>query len=278
MRVARSFTVLLVMVGLMAGYVQTAVAADAAKVTKVAPVLDRIMAKKELIVGTAASMPPLNMTMKDGQVIGMEIDIARLIADSLEVKLTLKTMPFNELLPALEAGRIDIVLSGMTITPVRNLKVAFAGPYFSSGKSMLVKEANAEALSDTVKINNPDKVLVALKGSTSQIFVEKVFPKAKLLLTEDYDQAVTMVREGKAQAMVADQAICQVSVYRYPDAGLAALKKTLTYEPIGIAVPANDFLFLNLLQNFITGMVNSGDIRTLSDRWFKDGAWVSQLR
>ena len=98
MRVIRSFVVLLVMVGLMAGYVQTVVAADAARV---APVLDRILAKKELVLGTAAGMPPLNMTTKDGQVIGMEIDIARLIAESLEVKLTVKTMHFNELLPAL---------------------------------------------------------------------------------------------------------------------------------------------------------------------------------
>ncbi len=275
MRVVRSFVVLLVMVGLMAGYVQTVVAADAARV---APVLDRILAKKELVLGTAAGMPPLNMTTKDGQVIGMEIDIARLITESLEVKLTVKTMHFNELLPALEAGRVDMVLSGMTMTPARNLKVAFAGPYFGSGKSMLVKEANIESLNETSKINNPDKVLVALKGSTSQLFVEKIFPKAKLVLTENYDQAVAMVREDKAHAMVADQPICQVSVYRYPDAGLAALKKTLSYEPIGIAIPANDSLFLNLLQNFITGLVNSGDLRTLSDRWFNNGEWVSQIR
>ena len=274
MRVARSFVVLLVIVGLMAGYVQTGVAADAARI---APALDRIMTKKELVVGTTASMPPFNMTTKDGQLIGMDIDIARLIADVLEVKLTLKTMPFNELLPALEIGRIDMVLSGMTMTPSRNLKVAFAGPYFGSGKSMLIKEANAESLSEVSKINKPDNVLVALKGSTSQLFVEKVFPKAKLVLADNYDQAVTMVRENNAHAMVADQPICQLSAYRYPDAGLTSLKNTLSYEPIGIAIQANDFLFLNLLQNFITSMVNSGDLRKLSDRWFEDGAWISQL-
>ena len=91
--------------------------------------LDRIVAKKELVVGTAASMPPLNMTMKDGQIAGMEIDLARLIAGALDVKLTLKQMNFNDLLPALQAGQVDMVLSGMTITPARNLKVAFVGPY-----------------------------------------------------------------------------------------------------------------------------------------------------
>jgi len=265
----------LVVIGLLAGYAPMAVAADAART---APVLDRILSKKELVVGTAASMPPLNMTFKDGQVVGMEIDLARFIANSLEVKLTLKAMPFNELLPALEAGRVDMVISAMTITAARNAKVAFAGPYFASGKSLLLKRQNAESMNVGAKIDDPGKILVALKGSTSQLFAEKVFPKAKLMLADDYDQAVALVRENKAHALVADQPICQVSVFRYPDADLAALKNTLSYEPFGIAIPANDFLFLNLLQNFITGLENSGEMRNLIDRWFKDGAWVSQLR
>ena len=133
----------------------------AAEAARLAPVLDRIVAKKELVVGTAASMPPLNMTMKDGQIAGMEIDLARFIAASLDVKLTLKQMHFNDLLPALQAGQVDMVLSAMTITPARNLKVAFVGPYFASGKSILTKQANVESMSEPSKINNPDKVSCA---------------------------------------------------------------------------------------------------------------------
>lgn len=275
MQFAKSLAALLVVIGLLAGYALMAVAADAAGS---APVLDRIMSKKELVVGTAASMPPLNMTLKDGQIAGMEIDLAQYIANSLEVKLTLKAMPFNELLPALESGRVDMVISAMTITAARNSKFAFAGPYFASGKSLLLKRQNAETMNEVARINDPERILVALKGSTSQLFAEKVFPKAKLVLTDNYDQAVTLIRENKAHALVADQPICQVSVFRYPDADLAALKNTLSYEAFGIAIPANDFLFLNLLQNFITGLENSGEMRNLVDRWFKDGAWVSQLR
>jgi len=275
MRIARSLVVLSVLVGLMAGYAQMAVAADEARV---APVLDRIVAKKELVVGTAASMPPLNMTMKDGQIAGMEIDLARLIAAALEVKLTLKQMPFNDLLPALQAGKVDMILSGMTITPARNLKVAFVGPYLITGKSILTRKAILESMSEPSKINNPDKVLVALKGSTSQVFAEKVFPKAKLLLTDDYDQAVSMVREDKAQAMVADLSICQLSVYRYPEAELVTLQNALSYEPLGIAIPANDFLLINWLQNFLHTMEKDGALGMIVDKWFKDGSWVKQLR
>jgi len=121
-------------------------------------------------------------------------------------------------------------------------------------------------------------VLAALKGSTSQVFAEKVFPKAKLSLVENYDQAVAMLREDKVQAMVADMPICQVTVYRYPDAGLGTLKNPLSYEPLGIAIPANDFLLINWLQNFLNTLQKDGSLGAVVDRWFKDTSWVSQLR
>lgn len=98
------------------------------------------------------------------------------------------------------------------------------------------------------------------------------------MLTDDYDQAIAMVREGKAQAMVADMPICKVSVYRYPDAGLVTLKNPLSYEPLGIAIPANDLLLINWLQNFFGTIEEEGAMEMMLDRWFKDGWWVSQLR
>jgi len=275
MRMTRSLVTLLVVAGLMAGYVPMAVAAEAARLS---PVLDRIQAKKELVVGTAASMPPFNMTTKDGKVVGMEIDLANLIAGAMNVKLTLKTIHFNGLLPALEAGQVDMVLSNMTITPARNLKFAFVGPYFVSGKSILIKQKYAESMNEISKINNPDYILTALKGSTSQAFAEKVFPKTKLVPVEDYDQAVAMVREDKAHAMVADMPICQVTAYRYRDAGLMTLKNPLSWEPIGIAIPANDLLLLNWLQNCLLSIEKDGTLGMIVERWFKDGSWLSQLR
>ena len=275
MRRRSGLAILLVAVVLMIGWGQASMAAEAAGVS---PVLDRIQAKKELVVGTAANMPPLNMTMKDGQIIGMEMDIARFFAAGMDVKLTLKPMNFNDLLPALEAGQVDMILSGMTITPDRNLKVAFVGPYFASGKSILTKAAIIDTMNESSKINNPDKVLVTLKGSTSQRFVERLFPNAKLMLADDYDQAVAMVRDGKAQAMVADYPICQVSVYRYPDAGLTTLKNPISYEPIGIALPANDPLLVNWVQNFLNTLEKGGELEVIKERWFKDPSWVKNLR
>ena len=275
MRTAKRLVLWVALVTLVAGPLTAAVAADA---PRLAPVLDRILAKKELVVGTAASMPPLNMTLKDGTIAGMEADLATLMASSLEVKLTLKPIHFNDLLPALEAGQVDMIISGMTMTPARNARVAFAGPYFASGKSILTKLANASSLQSSEQANRPDVTLAALKGSTSQLFAEKVMPNAKLVLTDDYDQAIAMVLDGKAQAMVADFPICLVAVYRYPDKGLTTLQKPLSYEPLGIALPPNDPLLVNWTQNFLTTMVNSGELELIRKKWFNDASWVEKLR
>jgi polar amino acid transport system substrate-binding protein len=217
------------------------------------------------------------MKTKDGQIIGMEVDLANLFAGGMGVKLTLKPMHFNDLLRALEAGQVDMVLSAMTMTPGRNLKFAFAGPYFHSGKSVLAKKKNVEAVDEIAKMNNPDKVLVALKGSTSQMFVEKLMPNAKLVLADDYDQAVAFLRNDKAVAMVADYPICMVSVYRFPDAGLVTLGKPISYEPIGVALPPNDPLLVNWVQNTLYLLEKSGELDGLRQRWFKEPWWVSRL-
>jgi polar amino acid transport system substrate-binding protein len=236
MRKAVSLVALMVVIVLVATWGQVLAAG-------ISPVLDRIQEKKELVVGTAGSMPPLNMTTKDGQIVGMEMDLARFFASGMDVKL----------------------------------KVAFVGPYFGSGKSILAKMVNVGSIDEIAKMNNPDKILVALKGSTSQMFVEKVIPKAKLVLADDYDQAVAMVRNDKAVAMVADYPICMVSVFRYPDAKLGTLEKPISYEPIGVALPPNDPLLVNWVQNFLQTLEKTGQTKMLMEKWFKDTSWVSQL-
>ena len=288
MKTNRRIIVLLLAFGLMAGcaggqkpadsVAEQGIVAKGPEATRLSPVLDRILAKKELVVGTAAAMPPFNMMTKDDQIIGLDADLARYIAGGMEIKLTLRTMHFNDLIPALEAGKVDMILSGMTITPLRNLRVAFVGPYFVSGNSILLKEANAGSMKELSQINSPDKVLVALKGSTSQLFAEKFLPKAKLLLSDDFDQGLAMVKEDKAQAMIADFPYCQITVVRYPEAGLATLSNPLFAEPLGIAIPANDPLLVNWLQNFLASMEKSGEMKMLADKWLKDFSWLSRIR
>ena len=241
------------------------------------PVIDRIVDRGELVVGTMGKMPPMNMTTKDGDLIGMEIDLAKSIAAAMGVKARFETMDFSKLLQALEEGKVDMVMSGMTMTPARNMKAAFVGPYFQSGKAFLTKIKTIAEADEAEDVNVADTKLVALKGSTSQAFVEKFIPKATLFTVGDYDEAVDMVLKDKVHAMVADYPICVVSVFRYPDAGLLGVVTPITYEPIGIAVPPGDPLLVNWLENFMGTLEGSGWFELLEKRWFARGDWLNKL-
>ncbi len=141
-------------------------------ITASASHVDRIIASGELRVGTSANQPPLNMKDRDGQIFGLEIDLAHILAKSMGVKLRLVEKPFGQLIGALEAGEVDLVLSGMTILAKRNAKVAFVGPYFISGKSFLTKYKTLAEASSVDAIEDKDVVLTALEGSTSQALIE----------------------------------------------------------------------------------------------------------
>jgi polar amino acid transport system substrate-binding protein len=251
--------------------------ASTATGTSASPVLARIQSKGELVVGTAASMPPLNMTTKSGEIIGLDIDLARGMAEAMKVKLRLAPMPFASLLPALEAGQVDMVVSGMTMTPDRNMKFAFVGPYFISGKSFLAKTSTLSSDKGSAELNTPSMRLAALRGSTSQTFVEQIIPKATLVLTKDYDEAINLVLQDKVEAMIADFPACIFAVFRYPDKGLYALVTPLSYEPLGIALPGNDPLLMNWAQNWLRDQEATGSLERTRDRWFKNASWLGQL-
>ena len=245
---------------------------------RTSPVMDRIVQNGELVVGTAGSMPPLNMTTKDGKVVGIEPDLARYIAGAMGVELRIETMAFADLLPALEAGKVDMVLSNMTITPKRNLSAAFVGPYYVSGKAFLTKKETIALAREAEDVNSVEVTLAALKDSTSQYFVQEAIPDAKLVTTENYDAAVAMVRSGEVHALVADYPICLVSVFRYPEEGLLTVVTPLTYEPIGIAIPPNDPLLVNWLENFLDTMKVSGNLESIADYWLEDASWMDNLK
>ena len=238
-------------------------------------VLEGILKKGELVVGISGDQPPLNATTKDGTVIGLDADIAQAIATSMSVKIRFSRMPFAELLPALQAGKVDMIVSGMTMTPDRNLKVAFVGPYYISGKGILTKLKSLELLKKD-GVNSEKFKVATLKGSTSQYIVEKAAPKAKLTLAASYDEALNLLFQDKVDAVIADYPYCAYVVTRYPDKGLALGESKLSFEPLGIAV-REDTLWINGLENFIRMLVASGDMNALQDKWFRNGAWIKQL-
>lgn len=252
------------------GAASTAAAEDA-------PILGRIVKTGELRVGTSGSQPPYTIKTKEGALVGFEIDIAKLLARAMGVELKLVEKPFAELLPALEKGEVDLVMSGMTMTPERNLRVAFVGPYVVSGKSILTKSSTLASIREAEEIDQAQIKLAALAGSTSQRFVEKALPKATLVAAKDYDAAVKAVLDGSVDGMVADYEICALSMLRYPDAGLASLAEPLTIEPIGVALAPGDSLLLNMVENYLGALDAVGVFDELERKWFEDGSWLIQV-
>jgi len=243
-----------------------------------APVLSRIVKSGELRIGMSGDQPPLNARSKSGSLIGLEVDLAKALAEAMKVQAKFVVKPFPDLLPALEKGDVDMVMSGVTITPGRNMKAAFVGPYFLSGKSILTSQKALDRLDEVPDINASSVSLAALRGSTSQQFVEMLAPNAKLVLIDAYDEGVSKVIDGSVDALVADYPACVLSVLRNPEAGLATLENPFTVEPIGIALPPNAPLFVNLVENYLSAIEGTGILAQLTIKWLDDPSWISQLK
>jgi polar amino acid transport system substrate-binding protein len=240
------------------------------------PAMDRIVKAGELVVGTSGAQPPMTAITQKGEIIGLDADIARAMADAFEVKLKFKILKFADLLPALEAGQVDMILSGMTITPTRNRKVVFVGPYLVSGKGILTLSDRYAALQQATGLNAPEVSIAALKDSTSQKYTETLMPKAKRIPIDSYDQGIDLLLKKKVDVVVADYPFCALTAYRYQDKGLLAGKAPLSFEPLGIAMP-EDTLLINWVQNFLVLLQGSGQLPEMQKKWLTGGKWVDEL-
>jgi len=241
------------------------------------PTMDRILKKGELVVGITGTQPPLNATTKDGKIIGMDADLANLIATGLGAEVKFEVMPFAQLLPALEKGKIDMVLSSMTMTLQRNRKVAFVGPYYASGKGILTKSKNVAALEGREALNESEFTIAVLKDSTSQAFVEETAKKARLFKAKSYEEALDKLFKDEVDALVADLPYCVFTAIRYREKGLEAGEAPLSFEPLGIAI-MEDALLINWLENFMDLIKQTGIHKQIHARWFKDGSWIKDIK
>ena len=240
------------------------------------PALDKIVQKGELVVGTSGDYPPFNAKAKDGRLMGFDVDLAAAIAEGMGIKLRMVQIPFSDLLTSLAAGKVDLVISAMTITPKRNLQVAFVGPYFLSGQALLTTRETAIKASSMKDVNKTDFALAVPAGTTSEMVAKKYLKNAKLTVSPDMNSALQLLLTGKIKAVLTDNATAAVASFRYGDKGIVSTG-ALTFEPIGIAVKGEDPLLLNWLENVLGTLKAGGEIDALTDKWFKDPSWVRDL-
>ncbi|UCE84945.1 MAG: transporter substrate-binding domain-containing protein [Deltaproteobacteria bacterium] len=240
--------------------------------------LDRITETGEIRVGTSGEQPPLSMTARNGELLGLDIALARVLARSMGVEARFVKLPFSQLLDALLAGDVDLVMSGMTITPQRSRRATFVGPYYTSGKSLLTKSERVAAIEIPQDLDAPELRLAALAGSTSEAFLRSSAPRAQLVFTESLEEAVRKVRNDEVDALVADRETCSFAVLRRPDAGLIAPENVFSLEPMGIALPPDDARLAGLIQAYLDALREGGALEKATRIWFKDPSWVKQLR
>jgi ABC-type amino acid transport substrate-binding protein len=238
--------------------------------------LDRVVEKKTLVVGMSADQPPMNAMNRQGKFMGFDVDLAQALANAMRVELSIRKIPFGELMEALDEGEVDMVVSGMAITPERSREASFVGPYMLGGKSILATRAVIAEFA-TGDIASKDVKLAALRNSTSATFVREAAPRATLVEVSDYAEAVDMLLAGDIAGLVADEVSCKLAVLRNPDAGLVTLEKPLTVEPYGIAVDADDAEFLNLVQNYVRAYEGTGLLSALRKKWLENNSWIAAL-
>ena len=192
-------------------------------------------------------------------------------------RLEIVTMPFGDLLDALNKEKVDMVMSGVAITASRSRDVSFVGPYMMSGKSILTKDTLLARATQSADFNRADLKLAALENSTSEVFVQSAAPEATLVRVKDYDAAVDMVIAGEVDALVADMPIYILSVLRYPNAGLATLQSPLSIQAFGIAVRKDDRQFAQLVDNYLDTFGKMGMLNQLRKKWFEDKSWIAAL-
>lgn len=239
--------------------------------------LEQVIKKNRMRVGFSTFVP-WAMKDKTGGFTGFEIEVARQLAQDMDVELELVPTRWSGIIPALLTGKFDIIIGGMGITPARNLKVNFSDPYEYSGMSILANRRLADGYSSMADFNTPEVEIVARIGTTAAAAAERYLPQAQLRLFDDEGQALQELLNNRAAAMVASQPFPEFQALRYPERLYLPLAgKTFTREPIGFAIRKGDPDFLNFLNNWIRLRFADGWLEERYNYWFTTEDWRSQI-
>ncbi|MDG1805694.1 transporter substrate-binding domain-containing protein [Flavicella sp.] len=232
--------------------------------------LDKILAQKTIVVGTTGQQFPFTFKGASGELEGIDIKIANYLAKELGVAVKYEVMDFENLIPAVQNGQVDIVFSGVSITTERNAKVVFPGVYFKSGKSILTKSKKLSK-GDAEHVNISTVTLATTKGTTSEEFVKNRFPNAQLVLVENNAEAIALLGADEVHGIVADFETCESLAFGYEESFLYYnnISKSTEKEFISPVIAAHDNHFTNLIANYITRINAEDKSETIDEIWYE---------
>ncbi|MEU0541371.1 glutamate ABC transporter substrate-binding protein [Nocardia sp. NPDC005978] len=211
----------------------------------------------KLTIGIKFDQPGLGLQNKDGSFSGFDVDVATYVADKLGVKsgdIKFVESPSAQRETLIENGQVDFVVATYSINDKRKEKVDFAGPYFITGQSFLVR-------SDNTDITGPDslkgKKVCSVKGSTPAQNIEKNYPETQLQTYDTYSLCLEGLK-GKAVDAVTTDAVILAGYAAQQPGVFKVVGQPFTTEKYGIGVKKGDTESRNKINDAIESMISSG--------------------
>jgi len=217
------------------------------------------------VVGTSADFPPFEY-VENGEFVGFDIDLIKAIAEEMGFEVEIRDMSFDSLIAALVSGNLDLVVSGMTITAEREEVVSFSKPYWTADQSVVVREDSEMTVTVLFGKHN----VGVQTGTTGDLWVEENLVETKILTGDfkrydTYVLAMTDLVNKNIDAIVLDEPVAESFAEVRPVKVIGVIK---TYEDYGIAVNKANKDLLNLINEGISRLEESGKLNELNLKHF----------
>ncbi len=239
-------------------------------------VIETIKKRGALKVGMSTFVP-WAMRDKNGELVGFEIDVARKLATDMGVAVEFVPTAWDGIIPALLAGKFDVIIGGLSITAQRNLTVNFTVPYAHSGMGVAANTELIGGMTWPEDYNSSEVTFTCRRGATSCSAVEKLFSRASVRKFDDEPQAVQEVLNGNAHAFVSSYPKPTLLVHRYGDKLILPTTESLTQGNEAFGLRKGDPDALNFFSNWILVNTGNGWLQERHSYWFKTTSWARQV-
>jgi polar amino acid transport system substrate-binding protein len=246
-----------------------------------ADTLDSIKAKGELVVGTKIEFPPFGFRDKDGQIAGIEPDLAADLAKRLGVRLRIEPVLPSNRAQLLREGKVDVLIATTVITEERRSEMGFVDPpYYAAGVAGLA--APGSGIQSEADLKN--KSVCAIKGNFFNEDLKSQYVQRDLLMSNDAGEAGSALRERRCSILVFNEAMLRSMKVRneaaWKDYHFFVLSE-VDPRPVGIAVKLEDrsSRYARFISAVITDWHKSGFLAETEKKWLgSNSMWVAGVR
>lgn len=237
----------------------------------------QIIKSGELRIGVSI-FPPWVMKAKDGRLIGSEIDMGRRLAADMGVTPKFGQYKWQQLIPALTKGKIDIIISGMAIKPDRALKVNFSRPYGNSGIGLATNTKLTKNIKNLDELKQPKIKIAVLANTVSADLAERLFSGATLVKVASAAEAEQALVKGKVDAIIAANPLPKFIALKHPGTVDLPLAHPLLSFKEGFAIHKGEYDFLNFLDSWIVARTADAWIPSTRRYWLESLDWKNQVK